>query len=68
MLERILQKRRGELPGVPLEPRDEPIPLLERLALAHDDLMLLALRAWPGSPRRVPAEQTTEQTSHRDIT
>jgi hypothetical protein len=63
----ILKKRRMQVPGVSLQPGDEPLLLMQRLPLAHKDLVLLALRARPGQSRCVPAKQPTDQTSHSGI-
>lgn len=52
---------------MPLQPSDEPLLVLRRFSVAHKDLVLFALRAWPRRPRRTPPEQPIEQTSHRDI-
>jgi hypothetical protein len=62
-----LKKRRVQIPGVSLQPCDEPLLLMQRLPLAHKDLVLLALRAGPGRFLCVPAKQPTDQTSHTGI-
>jgi hypothetical protein len=56
VVERILEKGRVEIPGVPLKPGHEPLPLFESLPLPHEDFVLLALRAGAGYRRRAPAE------------
>jgi hypothetical protein len=47
-----LKNRRVQIPGVSLQPCDEPLLLTQRLPLAHKDLVLLALRTGPGKARR----------------
>jgi len=63
----ILKKRRVQIPGVSLQPCDEPLLLTQRLPLAQKDLVLLALRARPGRFRCVLAKQPTDQPSHSGI-
>jgi hypothetical protein len=49
-----------------LQPRDEPVPLLQSLPLPLDNLVLLALGSRPRRPRSVSTEQSTKQV-HSDI-
>ena len=53
---------------MPLQPPDEAITLLKRLALRHNDLMFLTLRPWPGRSWCLPTKQPTDQASHSGTT